>query len=132
MIKFINFFNSCADISIASIDNNLLSTEPTTVQLNYLYLLSLLNPVDVLQIHTPSPFIVYPTQTRAITTTTTPIPLSFIFPMNPSKEIIDEKNKTFRCYATNPALKPLVGIENWCLQLCAINCPPTLCVCVKI
>jgi hypothetical protein len=65
--------------------------------------------------------------------TTISMNLNILF--NPSEEIINKlnkPNKTLRCYPTNEALKPLVGIENWCLQLCAVNCPPTLCICVKI
>lgn len=47
-------------------------------------------------------------------------------------ERIDQNPRALHCYPTNVALKPLPGIENWCLQLCAINCSPTLCICVKL
>ncbi|CAF4572679.1 unnamed protein product [Rotaria socialis] len=133
-------FYNCADISIAAVDNNFLLMPSTTMPSNHFFLLPFLNPVFLPRIHTPSPFIVYPTMmtsTDTTPTTTTKITearQSFIFPFSPLKELIDQidaNNKTLRCYPTNEALKPLVGIENWCLQLCAINCPPTLCVCVK-
>ncbi|CAF0864310.1 unnamed protein product [Rotaria sordida] len=122
-------FYNCADISIASINNNLLLSHSTTIAPNSIFLFPFINPV----VFSPSsPIIIYPKSIESTTTTTS---MSFIFPFHPSKELIeqlDENNKTLRCYATNEALKPLIGIENWCLQLCAINCPPTLCICVKI
>jgi hypothetical protein len=90
----------------------------------------------------------YPTTTAGNIQLNYPIvfsPTSFIFPpttsmnlnipFDPSKEFFNSLNKstkTLRCYPTNEALKPLIGIENWCLQLCAINCSPTLCICVQI
>jgi hypothetical protein len=107
---------SCADISITSKDNHFLST---TAQ-NPLVFLPFNNPV----VATRSSMMVY------LTTST-----NSIFPFRPSKELIDQVNKTnksLRCYPTNEALKPLIGIESWCLQLCAVHCPPTLCVCVQI
>ncbi len=61
--------------------------------------------------------------------------MNFIFPFASPEESIDQfnkNNKTHRCYPTNEVLKPLIGIENWCLQLCAVHCPPTLCACVHI
>lgn len=68
-------------------------------------------------------------------TMTTIMPTNFIYPFQPLNKLIEQINKspkTLHCYPTNEALKPLLGIENWCLQLCEISCPPTLCICVKI
>jgi hypothetical protein len=128
LLKF--FFSSCADISITSKDNNFILSYSTTIaQQNPLLLFPFNNPVVYTPTIIPSSFFIYPTTT---TTTTT---MNFIYPFHPSNELINQlnkNNKTLRCYPTNEALKPLVGIENWCLQLCAINCPPSLCICVKI
>ncbi|CAF4556263.1 unnamed protein product, partial [Rotaria sp. Silwood2] len=114
-------FYNCADISITSINNNLLLSHSTTITPHSFLLFPFLNPVVF---SPPTPFIIYtkPTESTTIPTTTS---MSYIFPFHPSKELIeqlDKNNKSLRCYATNEALKPLIGIENWCLQLCAINC----------
>ncbi len=117
ILKFILY--SCADISITRKDHSLLLTRPTTTEQNPLLLFPLSNPV-----------VFSPTTTELIRT----VPSNFIFPFRPSEELLDQlddnNNKILRCYPSNEALKPLVGIENWCRQLCAINCPPTLCICV--
>lgn len=47
-----------------------------------------------------------------------------------SLDLSNQRQQIIRCYPTNEALKPLVGIEQWCFQLCATRCPPTLCACV--
>lgn len=134
------FINSCADIHIASNDNHVLLTDQTTVASNSILLFPFINPGVGSQAITP-PTILYPKAIEPITTTTTiattaaAAPMNFIFPFEPLKELLeqlDRNNKTLRCYPTNEALKPLIGIENWCLQLCAINCPPSLCICVRL
>ncbi|CAF3728189.1 unnamed protein product [Rotaria magnacalcarata] len=108
-------FYNCADISIAAVDNNFLLMHSTTMPSNHLFLLPFLNPVFLSRIHTPSPFIVYPTMMTSTdttpTTTITDARQSFIFPFSPSRELIDQidaNNKTLRCYPTNEALKPLI------------------------
>lgn len=61
--------------------------------------------------------------------------MNIIYPDKSTDDLIKEfkkTNKILRCYPTNEVLKPLLGIENWCLQLCADYCPPTLCACVHI
>jgi hypothetical protein len=61
--------------------------------------------------------------------------MDFIYPFHPTEEFSDQlnkNNKTLHCYPTHEVLKPLVGIENWCLQLCVVHCPPALCACVHI
>ncbi len=115
-------------------DNNFLLSYPTTIAPNPLLLYPFNNPVVYSPTILPSTFFIYPTIIESTTTTTT-MPMNFIYPFHPSEELINKLNKNneiLRCYPTNEALKPLIGIENWCLQLCAINCPPTLCICVKI
>ena len=44
--------------------------------------------------------------------------------------LLNQRKHIIRCYPTNEALKPLIGIEKWCSQLCATLCPPALCACV--
>jgi hypothetical protein len=83
------------------------------------------------------PFLHYPTTTptESTTITTATAMMDYIFPFQPSEDLINrlnKNNKSLRCYPTNEVLKPLIGIENWCLQLCAVHCPPTLCACVHI
>jgi len=137
-------FFSCADISIASKDDNLLlplSTTTTTTTQEPLVLFPYIDPVVFPSKINDFPIFAYPTTTTTESTTTTTITetttvaMNFIFPFNPSEEFINQLNKiskTLRCYPTNEVLKPLIGIEDWCLQLCAIHCPPTLCACVHI
>jgi hypothetical protein len=129
---------SCADISIASKDNDLILPLPTTTTTTQgpLFLFSFMDP-DVFPSEVEQfPIFTYPsTTTTESTTIPTTTAMSFIFPFQPSEELINElskNSKTFRCYPTNEVLKPLIGIENWCLQLCAVHCPPTLCACVHI
>jgi hypothetical protein len=113
------FYFSCADISIAPQDNHISLSNPATITKIFPFD----NPVVYSSTPIPSSIFLYPTKPT--------IPIDLIYPFHLSDEPI-KKNKTLRCYATNEALKPLLGIENWCLQLCAINCPPTLCICVEI
>jgi hypothetical protein len=131
-LKFFFSFFSCADISITSKVNNVFLSYPTkTTQNPLLLLFPFNNPVVYSRKMIPSSMFIYSTITQPTTTIST----NFIYPFPPSNELIDQlnkNNKTLRCYPTNEALKPLIGIENWCLQLCAIHCPPTLCICVKI
>jgi len=128
ILKFILY--SCADISINRKDHSLLLTRPTTTEQNPLLLFPFSNPVVFSRTVAPAPIIISPPTTELVRT----VPSNFIFPFRPSEALIDQldgnNNKILRCYPSNEALKPLVGIENWCQQLCAINCSPTLCVCV--
>ncbi|CAF0894028.1 unnamed protein product [Adineta steineri] len=131
-------FYNCADISIAPKDdnnnNNLLlplSTTSTSTE-TPLFLLPFLDSNMISSENEYIPIFTYPTTTESATTTTI---MNIIYPYQSSDELINhfnKKNKTFRCYPTNEVLKPLIGIENWCLQICAVNCPPTLCACVQI
>jgi len=130
-------FVSCADISIAPKDNNLLLPLPTTTATETpLFLLPFINPVDFPSDIEHLPDFPYPTTTTELsTTTTTTMAMNFIFPFHSSDEFMNQfnkNNKILRCYPTNEVLKPLIGIENWCLQLCAVHCPPSLCACVHI
>lgn len=80
------------------------------------------------------PFFVHPDPTPTTTeSTSTPAieDASFIYSFPQGNEMT-KSNKTHRCYPTNEVLKPLVGIEHWCLKLCRVHCPPTLCACVPI
>ena len=75
------------------------------------------------------------TESSTTTTTTTTEIMDLIYPFRPSGEFLEQlnhNNKTLRCYPTHEVLKPLIGIENWCLQLCVVHCPPALCACVHI
>lgn len=75
------------------------------------------------------------TTTTTIQPSTTTEMVDFIYPYHPSEELPNHSNptsKTLRCYATHEVLKPLIGIENWCLKICVVHCPPTLCACVHI
>ncbi|CAF3871404.1 unnamed protein product, partial [Rotaria sp. Silwood1] len=136
-------FYNCADISIAPEDNNLLLSSSTTTTTTttheplfvFPYFDSFVFPSGIEHF----PMFAYPTTTTTepTTTTTTTIATTMhaIFPLHPSKEYlnqINKNNKTRRCYPTNEVLKPIVGIEHWCLHLCAVHCPPTLCACVQI
>ncbi len=119
---------SCADISIASQENNIFLSNPTPISQNPVLSYPFYNPVVYSSTRIPPSIFIYPEVTFPTRTT---VSMDFIYPFRLSEESIT-KDKTLRCYSTNEALKPLIGIENWCLQLCAINCPPTLCICVKI
>jgi hypothetical protein len=127
---------SCADISIASKDNDLLLpliTTATTTQ-GPLFLFPFIDPGVFPSEIEHLPIFTHPTTTTTEPTTTTAM-VNFVLPFASSEEIINQlnkNNKTLRCYPTNEVLKPLIGIENWCLQLCAVHCPPTLCACVNI
>ncbi|CAF1286058.1 unnamed protein product [Adineta steineri] len=115
-------FYNCADISITSKEISYSLPHQTTITQKPLLSFPFNNPVVL-----TSPVV-------SARTTTTEL-MKFIFPFRPTEELInqlDRNKKTLHCYPTNEALKPLLGIENWCLQLCTMNCPPTLCVCVKI
>ena len=57
--------------------------------------------------------------------------MNVIYPYGTMNEI-EQDEKLLHCYPTNEVLKPLVGIEKWCRQLCRHECPPSLCVCVNI
>ena len=52
------------------------------------------------------------------------------FDVQQSLGLSNQRKQIIRCYPTNEALKPLIGIEKWCSQLCTTHCPPTLCACV--
>lgn len=70
------------------------------------------------------------TTTTTTVTTTTSMTTTQLLVTNITS--VADYPRVLRCYPTNESLKPLVGIENWCLQLCTIHCPPSLCVCVYI
>lgn len=70
-----------------------------------------------------------------VSTTEPPALMNPIYPYQSEEQLLGTmhaNNKTLRCFPTHEVLKPLVGIEDWCLQLCAEHCPPTLCVCVQL
>lgn len=131
-------FSSCADISIASHYTNVFASLPTTTTTAITsptpwLLLPFINSKFHFPTIPPSSMLTYPAITQP--PITTPILPTLIYPFQASNKLIDQADKTsktVRCYPTNEALKPLLGIEHWCLQLCAINCPPALCICVKI
>ncbi|CAF0868483.1 unnamed protein product [Didymodactylos carnosus] len=143
-------FYNCADITIIYNDNGLLpwstttttkttsttTTMRTTTQPPYI---TVTNPTTTTT--TSFPFIfpttttttsfpfIFPTTTTIKTTTS----LTVIIPFSPSELLTDSKEEgQITCYATSEALKPLVGIEKWCKELCKVDCPPSLCVCVEI
>ena len=123
-------FSSCADISIGSKENEIylpIPTMKTTHQPIIPYPVDYPNEMEYLPFF-PSPM----TTTQPSSTTET---VDFIYPYHPSEESPNRSNpikKTLRCYATHEVLKPLIGIENWCLKICVVHCPPTLCACVHI
>lgn len=100
------FACSCADVSIASNDHSFVVPWPTTTRST--------PPIDASPARRA---------TAALTKTILTMPS---FP-----DILNRPGKHTHCYPTNEVLKPLLGIENWCLQLCIRNCPPTLCICVE-
>lgn len=57
--------------------------------------------------------------------------MNVIYPYGTMNEM-ENDGKVLHCYPTNEVLKPLIGIEKWCRQLCRYECPPSLCVCVNI
>ncbi len=133
--------SSCADISIGSMDNNdfVVSLSTTTIPqeaLDHIPLVdSVIFPSEIEQLS----YFTYPTTTTTTiepsTTTAAAEMMNFVYPFHPSDQLFNRLNKidkTLRCYPTHEVLKPLVGIEDWCLKLCAEHCPPTLCVCVHI
>lgn len=134
---------SCADISIAPNDNNfVLSLPMTTATEEPLFLYPYIDPVVFPPAIDHFPMFAYPipTATESTTTTTTTTPattttaMNLIYPLHSSEKFIHQlnrNNKTRRCFPTNEILKPIVGIEGWCLHLCAVHCPPTLCACVQ-
>ena len=113
-------FDSCADISIISKDKSYVRPRLTTTPPDS----SLMHPVILPLVLAPSPIVIRPRTTT-----------ESIFPIYASEDSLDlseKKQKPIHCYPTNEVLKPLLGIENWCLQLCVRNCPPNLCVCVEM
>ena len=95
------------------------------------FIFPFVNPANFFLTNTPLPFIISPKTIERTTRT----PTRFFFPFRLSEKLYNRQNendKTIRCYPTNEVLKPLIGIEDWCLHLCGINCSPTLCICVKI
>ncbi|UJR26593.1 hypothetical protein I4U23_007913 [Adineta vaga] len=114
-------FYNCADIGITSKDNSFVASRSTTIRPN----LSLIHPIIFPLILAPSSITIH----RKRTTTTTELDKS-ILSVYSSKDLrngINQMKKSVHCYPTNEVLKPLLGIENWCLQLCIRDCPPTLC-----
>ncbi|CAF1017090.1 unnamed protein product [Didymodactylos carnosus] len=123
-------FYNCADITIV---HNLfpwpftstISTVSATTQLPYDIIT---NPITATTITFPILFSTIPTTTVKTTTS-----LDVIIPFNPLELFTDSKEEAqIKCYATSEALKPLVGIEKWCKELCKVDCPPSLCVCIEI
>ncbi|CAF2156124.1 unnamed protein product [Rotaria magnacalcarata] len=141
-------FYNCADISIASNDNNdydndnnhhiILALPETTTIPQPFFLYPYNDPVVFPSNYERFPMFDYPTTTTPPpppSPTTTPVTIDLIYPLSPSNEFLQQMNKSNkirRCYPTNEILKPIIGIENWCLHLCAVHCPPTLCACVEI
>jgi hypothetical protein len=133
---------SCADISIGSNDDNLLipsftiTTTTTTTTQDPLFLFPFFDSLGFPPSDEPSPPFIFPITDVTTTTTTTTLAMNIIYPFRSPEHSIDQlnknTNKALRCYPTHEALKPLIGIENWCLQLCATHCPPALCICVNI
>lgn len=126
--------SSCADISIGSKENEIYPIMPT-IKTTHQPIISypFADPVDYPNEIEQLPFFHSPMTTSQPSSTTEMA--DFIYPYHPSKESPNRSNpinKTLRCYATHEILKPLIGIENWCLKICVVHCPPTLCACVHI
>ncbi|CAF1047713.1 unnamed protein product [Adineta ricciae] len=138
-------FYNCADISIAPVDGDFLaglSTSSPTEQSIFVapFVDPILIPPEIEQASILSNEFFITATTPTTTTTTTAAAavepsMNFLFPYQPSEDLITQttkSNKTLRCFPTHEVLKPLVGIEHWCLQLCVVHCPPTLCACVEL
>ena len=111
-LDVISLSSSCADISISSP-----AQESETSLLDF----PLIQPNAFASEGEPGPMPI-PQHTDAV---------DFAYPFAPSNEILT-RERILHCYPTNEVLKPVLGIEKWCEQLCLTECPPTLCVCVKI
>lgn len=103
---------SCADISIRALPNQLLIPN-----------------VSLSRVFPPTATTTSTVPSRASTELMTVNSLLSYYSI---LELINKNRSIIRCYPTNEALKPLAGIETWCLNLCAIQCPPTLCACEKV
>ncbi|UJR22494.1 hypothetical protein I4U23_025547 [Adineta vaga] len=130
-------FYNCADISIVSGNDNFLLPLPTSSSTEQpLFLLPIVDPLMISSEIESLPILPSESSTTTTTTTSTSPSMNFIFPYQSSEDIINEisqtNNKSLRCYPTHEVLKPLIGIEQWCLQLCVVHCPPTLCACVEL
>lgn len=115
--------SSCADISISPEDesNALLPTSTITDnEFNHFPL---------------NPSVVLPADDELVPVAATTTPAAethLLFAYDSMEKTLQTTKKILHCYPTNEVLKPLVGIEKWCSQLCVTECPPSLCVCVKI
>lgn len=117
--------DSCADISISPSGQDDLGTlivENNENQYEY----------DDLSALTKPPMLLATRPSTEAPTTTTTTPLTHVIFGNDAIEIYQPRKKVLHCFTTNEVLKPIVGIEKWCQQICSTECPPTLCVCVEI